>query len=120
MGARFKLDENVPRDAAALLRAAGHDVHSVSDEKLEGGSDTQLLDMCRKEDRVLITLDLDFADIRVYRPSDSAGIWVLRPPLKSIESSLAVLQGALALLASEPAKQRLWIVEQDRVRIRDA
>ena len=119
MGARFKLDENVPRDAAVLVRTAGHDVHSVLDEKLGGGTDTQLLDVCRKEDRILITLDLDFADIRSYRPSDSAGIWVLRPPLKSIESTLAVLQGALALLATDAATQRLWIVEQDRVRIRD-
>jgi len=32
MAARFKLDENMPRDAEALLREAQHDVHSVLDD----------------------------------------------------------------------------------------
>src|ERR1700675_1358157 len=34
MPARFKLDENLPRDAEALLRKIGHDVHTVLDERL--------------------------------------------------------------------------------------
>ncbi len=34
MPARFKLDENLPREAEALLRKAGHDVHTVLDELL--------------------------------------------------------------------------------------
>lgn len=67
MGVRFKLDENIPGDAASSLRAAGHEVQSVVDEHLEGTPDAQLLDACRNESRLLITLDLDFADIRACR-----------------------------------------------------
>jgi predicted nuclease of predicted toxin-antitoxin system len=119
MVVRFKLDENIPGDAAALLRAAGHEVQSVVDEHLEGTPDAQLLDACRNESRLLITLDLDFADIRAYPPSGHAGIWVLRPHAQNIEAILTVLRGAVALLAKEPAHRRLWIVEHDRVRIRD-
>ena len=73
MGARFKLDENIPRDAEALLRAAHHDVHSVFDEGADGGPDDRLLDLCRSEKRILITLDLDFGDIRLYPPQSHAG-----------------------------------------------
>ncbi|HSV81896.1 MAG TPA: DUF5615 family PIN-like protein [Ramlibacter sp.] len=120
MALRFKLDENIPRDAVALLNAAAHDAHSVGDEHLEGSQDALLLDVCRNEARVLVTLDLDFADIRQYPPSSHAGVWVLRPPTQSIENILNVLRGALALNATEPADRRLWIVERDRVRIRDA
>ena len=119
MAVRFKLDENIPDDAASLLRAAGHEVQSVVDEHLEGTLDAKLLDTCRNESRLLITLDLDFADIRAYPPSGHAGIWVLRPHAQSIVTILALLRGALALLAKEPAERRLWIVEHDRVRIRD-
>ncbi|HTP46155.1 MAG TPA: DUF5615 family PIN-like protein [Casimicrobiaceae bacterium] len=119
MAVRFKLDENIPGDAASLLRAAGHEVQSVVDEHLEGTLDAKLLDTCRNESRLLITLDLDFADIRAYPPSGHAGIWVLRPHAQSIVTILALLRGALALLAKEPAERRLWIVEHDRVRIRD-
>ena len=116
---RFKLDENIPRDAAVLLRAAGHEVQSVVDEHLEGTADMQLLDACRNESRLLITLDLDFADIRAYPPADHAGIWVLRPHARNIEAILALLRGAPALLPNEPAERRLWIVQRDRVRIRE-
>src|SRR4051794_20062505 len=119
MGLRFKLDENIPRDAVALFRAASHDVQSVAEEDLEGSPDAQLLDVCRNEARVLITLDLDFADIRVYPPSAHAGIWVLRPSVQNVESILAILRGALELLVTERAEGRLWIVGRDRVRIRD-
>ena len=51
-------------------------MQSVIDEHLEGTPDAQLLDACRSESRLLITLDLDFADIRAYPPSGHAGIWV--------------------------------------------
>jgi hypothetical protein len=66
MPARFKLDENLPRDAEALLRKAGHDVHTVLDERLGGSPDPRVLDACRIENRILITFDLDFSDIRFY------------------------------------------------------
>ena len=119
MIARFKLDENLPRDAQTLLLDAGHEAHTVNDERLAGRPDSQILDVCLTEDRVLVTLDLDFADIRQYPPSSNRGIWVLRPERQSIENSLSALRGALALLGKEPTTNRLWIVEPGRVRIRE-
>jgi predicted nuclease of predicted toxin-antitoxin system len=119
MGARFKVDENLPREAQALLHSAGHDAQTVHDEGLVGHPDATILDVCLNEDRVLITLDLDFSDIRQYPPSSHRGIWVLRPETQSIENTLLVLKGALALVSDEPTAQRLWIVEPGRVRIRE-
>jgi predicted nuclease of predicted toxin-antitoxin system len=119
MAARFKVDENLPREARALLREAGHDAQTVHDERLVGHPDAGILDVCLNEDRVLITLDLDFADIRQYPPSAHRGIWVLRPATQSIEKTLSVLKGALALMRDEPTAHRLWIVESSRVRIRE-
>lgn len=119
MATRFKLDENLPRDARGLLRDAGHDVHTVLEERLGGGSDSQVLDICRNEARVLVTFDLDFADIRLYPAASHAGIWVLRPVSQSIMNTLNLLRGALALIETETPEKRLWIVEHGRVRIRD-
>ena len=119
MAARFKIDENLPRAAQALLRDAGHDAQTVHDERLVGDPDARILDVCLNEDRVLVTLDLDFSDIREYPPSGHRGIWVLRPEAQSIERTLSVLKGALALLDDEATAHRLWIVEPGRVRIRE-
>jgi predicted nuclease of predicted toxin-antitoxin system len=119
MATRFKLDENLPRAAEALLRSAGHEVHTVHVERLAGRPDAQVLDVCRSEGRVLVTFDLDFADIQIYPPASHAGIWVLRPLTQSIENTVTLLRGALAVLGKEAMKSRLWIVEHDRVRIRE-
>ena len=119
MALRFKLDENLPRDAEQLLHQSGHEVHSVLDEQLGGRPDPEILEICVCEARVLITFDLDFADIRLYPPASHAGIWVLRPSTQSIGNTLDLLRRALLLLATEPARGRLWIVEPNRVRIRE-
>ena len=119
MPARFKLDENLSREADALLRKAGHDVHTVLDEHLGGNSDRRVFDASRGEDRILVTLDLDFADIRLYPPESHKGVWVLRPHTQSIENTLALLRGALVVLETESPHERLWIVEPERVRIRE-
>jgi predicted nuclease of predicted toxin-antitoxin system len=102
-----------------LLVDAGHDADSVDDESLGGSSDSRVIAACLNEDRILVTLDLDFADIRAYPPSSHRGIWVRRPETQSIENTLAALKGALALLDTEPAANRLWIIEATRVRIRE-
>lgn len=119
MPARFKLDENLPRDAEALLCDAGHDVHTVLDELLGGNPDPRVFDASQTEDRILVTFDLDFSDIRVYPPASHEGIWVLRPHTQSIDNTLALLRGALVVLEIEPTRGRLWIIEPERVRIRE-
>jgi len=62
----FKIDENLPQDAAELLRAHGFDAETVLQENLAGAEDGVIADAIQRESRVLITLDLDFSDIRTY------------------------------------------------------
>jgi predicted nuclease of predicted toxin-antitoxin system len=119
MPGRFKLDENLPRDVEALFREAGHEVETVLGERLGGGPDPKVFDTAKAEDRILVTLDLDFADIRLYPPSRHPGIWVLRAHSQSIENVLALLKGALAVFQTESAANQLWIVEPNRVRIHE-
>ena len=76
---RAKLDENLPVEAAELLRMAGWECDSVCDEGLAGADDPEVAAACQAGARVLFTLDLDFGDIRAYPPSEYVGIVVLRP-----------------------------------------
>jgi predicted nuclease of predicted toxin-antitoxin system len=115
---RFKLDENMPLDAAGLLRQAGHDCHTVYDEALTGARDEQVIVACRTGGHVLVTLDLDFADIRLYPPADSPGAIVLRPAEPDAERVMRLLARAIKVLETEPIERRLWIVEEDRIRVR--
>jgi predicted nuclease of predicted toxin-antitoxin system len=65
---RGKVDENMPTEAAVLLRAAGWECDTAVDEALGGAEDALVSQRCRVDGRVLFTIDLDFADIRAYPP----------------------------------------------------
>ncbi len=79
MDLRFKLDENIPRRVESGLRDVGNDVETARSEGFAGALDPHLVAACIAEDRILVTLDLDFADIRTYPPGSHRGVWVLRP-----------------------------------------
>lgn len=119
---KFKIDQNLPIEAADLLTAAGHDAMSVYQQSLGGAlggaSDERIVDVCKNEDRILITADLDLSDIRHYPPAQSPGYMVLRLPRQSKQALLDLLAKAIPMLAVRPINGRLWIVEPDRLRIR--
>ncbi|MBE7479583.1 MAG: DUF5615 family PIN-like protein [Polyangiaceae bacterium] len=115
----FKLDENLPTEAVALLRQDGHDVSSVMQQGLGGHPDPDVSTVCRSEGRVLVTLDVDFANVQNYPPSEYPGIIVLRLARQGKLQVLAVLDALRGRLDPSELKGRLWIVEESRIRIRE-
>lgn len=115
---KFKIDQNLPIEAADLLAAAGHDAMTVYEQSLSGAPDDRIVDVCKLEERILITADLDLSDIRRYPPSQTPGYMVLRLPRQSKQALLDLLAKAIPMLAARPIDGRLWIVEPDRLRIR--
>ncbi len=115
---KFKADENLPVEAAEDLRRAGHDALTVADQQLAGQPDVRVADVCRAEGRALLTLDLDFSDIRVYPPSDYAGIIVLRPSVQTVKNIQRLVGQVIAVLPTEPLAGNLWIVDEGQIRIR--
>jgi len=115
---RFKTDENIPSEAVDLLRAAGHDAVSVVDQSLGGHPDPEIASVCEKENRVLITLDTDFSNIRTYRPADYPGLIVLRLGKQSAPEIIHVVNRLLEVFKTEACHGQLWIVERERIRVR--
>ena len=115
---RFKVDENLPVEVAAALNAAGHEADTVNDEGLQGKPDATIAEVCALEGRILVTLDLGFADIRTYPPQAAPGFIVMRLTRHDKEYVLRVIQGLFTLFDQEPLEHHLWIVEDTRVRIR--
>jgi predicted nuclease of predicted toxin-antitoxin system len=114
---RFKTDENLPEAVCEVLRGAGHDAVSVREQALGGRPDVAIAAVCQIEKRAIVTLDLDFADIRTYPPGDYAGIVVLRLSSQDREHVLGVCRSLVPMLATEVLEGALWIVEDKRVRI---
>ena len=75
---RLKLDENLPVELADMFREAGHDAVTVLDQGLMGARDSDLASICRREGRMIVTFDTEFADIRTYSPGAYPGLVVFR------------------------------------------
>jgi predicted nuclease of predicted toxin-antitoxin system len=115
---RVKLDENMPAAMTEVFRQTGHDASSVAEEGLGGTADPRILQAAAAEDRVLVTFDLDFADVRRFPVGTHGGIVVFRLH----DQRWAVLEGpARHLVASgilERIRGGLAIVDEARIRIR--
>ena len=116
---KFKVDENLPTEYASILGGAGFEADTVSDEKLSGASDSVLSERCCTEDRVLMTLDLDFANVRAYPPKSHPGIVVFRSKSQDKPTLVALLKRLVPVLLQLSPKHQLWIVEPDRIRYRE-
>ena len=115
---KFKIDENLPVEIADLLRDAGHDAITIHDQKLVGADDAKIAPVILKEERAFMTFDLGFADIRSYPPSEYLGLIVFRLKRQDKLQVLVVCKQLLATIEREELERCLWIVEEDRVRVR--
>lgn len=114
---KLRLDENLGRRVQQLFRDHGHHTVTVADERLSSASDETLIEACRREGRALVTLDLDFGNPLLFRPSEHTGIAALRlPPKPSYADLLAAVQTLLGALAKGEISGKLWVVQPGRLR----
>ncbi|MCC7201084.1 MAG: DUF5615 family PIN-like protein [Nitrospirae bacterium] len=115
---KFKLDENFGSRTQEIFRTEGHDVQTVRDEALQGCEDRHLYEVCCAEKRCFVTLDLDFADITRFSPSETSGIVVIRVPRNPTLALLEQLvRQFLNALSRMPVEKDLWIIEIGRIRV---
>lgn len=116
---RLKLDENLGARSARILQDGGCDVSTIHEQALGSASDDTVIEVCRVEERVLITLDKDFAQVLRYPPARYPGIVVLRLPepvtLLAIHDALRRL---VAAARDTDLAGRLWIIDAWRIRQR--
>jgi predicted nuclease of predicted toxin-antitoxin system len=94
----------------------GFEADTVADERLTGAEGSTIAGRCRAEGRVLLTLDLDFANIQAYPPVGYAGIIILRSKRQDKRTVLAFVNRIALVLTNRAPAGELWIVEPDRIR----
>lgn len=101
-----------------MLRDCNFDADTVLEEKLGGQPDEVIAAVCQQERRILLTLDTDFCDMRRYPPQSYDGLVVLRLDRHDKLHVLSIVQRLTSLFTRENLKGRLWIVEENKLRIR--
>jgi len=74
---RFLVDENLPTDVVEALESAGHEVIYVPHTSLRMSPDASLNEFAVREDRIIVTRDLDFP---LRESTNVPGVILLRMP----------------------------------------
>ena len=114
---KLKLDENLDERLRGVIAGAGHDVSSVRAQDMRGETDERLFDICKKELRAIVTLDLDFSNVLRFPPQGGPGIIVLRGRNNLLTTMRELVDSLIMALESHSPQGRLWIIEPGRLRI---
>ena len=117
---KFKLDENVPWILKLLIESKGtHQVDSVFHEKLTGTDDRELVKICKKEERILITQDNDFLNIDLFPDTSHHGIIMLKSKTQGKKAVKILFEKFMEQYPLENAKNKVIVIEPSQITIRD-
>jgi len=115
---KLKLDENLSRHLKPRLAQMGHDVLTAADEGLLGQPDHAVAHAAATEERMLLTLDVGFADLRKYPPGGHPGIILFRPEAIGPLTVNAFIAARIEAINLEALAGCIVGVDPDRVRVR--
>jgi predicted nuclease of predicted toxin-antitoxin system len=115
---KIKLDENLPAELADLLTGASHDVHTVPGEFLAGRDDQTIFRAAVSEGRVLFTQDLDFSDLRQFKPGTHAGVVLIRLRDPSRRRLIARVRQVIASESLDSWAGCFVVISDHKLRIR--
>lgn len=113
---RFLANENFPLPSVHLLRHAGYDVISISEES-PGILDTQVLARAVAEQRIILTFDRDYGELIYRRQQPAAAVLYLRydpdTPQEPASHLLRLLQ-----IAGLTLVHQFTVADRERIRQR--
>lgn len=115
---RLLLDENLSPQQAIILREQGHDAVAVLEIGLAGRPDEKIRECAIAEDRILLTLDVDFANVLRFPPAGTPGVIRLKihPPTEA--AIREQIRKAIAILKDRSLKGCLAVCHGNLIRIR--
>jgi predicted nuclease of predicted toxin-antitoxin system len=115
---RFLVDMNLAIEVAVWLRAQGHDAVHLRELGLQELDDQAVLAKAIAERRVVLTFDLDFADIATAAAEARVAVVLFRLRAAQTTRIIDRLREVLKPAVRALEKGAVVIVEEGRVRIR--
>jgi predicted nuclease of predicted toxin-antitoxin system len=102
--------------AAPHLHAAGHDAIHASDVGLSNVADATILAAARRDDRIVVTADLDYPRLLALEHADGPGLILFRGGSYSDAEMLGLLDRILALEPASDLERCITVVDRTRIR----
>jgi len=119
---KLLLNANLSHETASFLRNLGFDVLCLLEEGLGAITDEEVVELAKKESRIIITFDLDFGQLYHFREEGKVGVIILRLKDQTVEATNVVLKRFFEDFKGEEKQLRkgLVVVEEDRYRFYSA
>ena len=112
------LDHCVPQKYRRILQSWGYDVTLLKEHTNPDADDVDVIAIAQKLDSVLLTVDMDFANILDYPPQSYQGIIVIRYQVLEEESAITTLKQTLLDLYRDDLRKVLVVIAGNHYRVR--
>ena len=119
MKLRFLIDEDCPLSLENLLNSKGYDTIHVKTSGLSGTKDPELFMFAQKGQRIIISRDLGWANIKNYPPNSHCGLIILRFPFEAVAMEIRqVVEQFIDCVDISEIVGAIVIVDKNKFRIR--
>ena len=112
---KFLANENIPSASVDMLRRTGLDVLHVA-ESCPGEGDTGVLELARRQDRIVVTFDRDYGELvfRLKSPRPAGVVYLRFDPAWPTEPGEILA----AVVGSVPLAGHFTVIDRNRLRQR--
>ncbi|MFQ5963833.1 MAG: DUF5615 family PIN-like protein [Candidatus Scalinduaceae bacterium] len=115
---KFLADMGISQSTVSWLREKGHDAIHLREEGLHKITDIEIIEKARKEDRVILTCDLDFGDLMAASGGICPSVIIFRLESEVPENVNKRLMSVLDESFDALEKGAVISVEETRHRVR--
>jgi len=115
---KFLLDMGISVEVAAFLRSTGHEAEHLHELRLGTLSDSDILARAVSESRIVVTHDLDFANLLAASSAKLPSVIVFRLQNMRPEKVISRLYSLLADHSGDLEKGAILSVSELRIRLR--
>ncbi|MGW8257053.1 MAG: DUF5615 family PIN-like protein [Thermoguttaceae bacterium] len=115
---KFLIDMPLSPALGVWLVQQGHDAVHVSDLGLAKALDVEILEFAGREDRTILTADLDYPRLLALSQSEGPGLVLFRGGNYSEQEVKNRLERAFATVSKEDLPNSIIVIEKGRIRQR--
>lgn len=82
---RFIADESVSKNTIRMLKDLGHNIVNVYETELNGADDVEIINYAITNNRIVLTLDKDFAELYYFASEEKFGVILIRTKPQTVE-----------------------------------
>lgn len=115
---RFLADMPVSPLTVAMLRTRGYDALHVREREMQQAADEDILSLARQEERIVLTMDLDFGTLLALGHGTEPGVIIFRLTSNHPDFVNSRLLAVLNTLPEKELFHSITIVEDEKIRRR--